>query len=72
MAKRITHQDIIDRIELSEEINQWMAGVFLLYSIAIAFLIASFALKDFFYVILGIICYITGIVITIYVRKMKK
>lgn len=62
----VTNKDIMKRLDELEKTIEITSASFLFYSIAIAILLYSFVAKDTFYVALGIVCYIVGIVISVF------
>jgi len=66
MAKRVTNKDIMKRLDELEKSTEIISASFLFYSIAIAFLLYSFVSKDTLYIALGLVCYIVGILSSVF------
>lgn len=69
-----TNKDIMDRLDELEKRNTTMSAIFLLYSLAIAFLIAHFSSEGYlstFSLFFGGIFYLLGIIITVWKKLIK-
>jgi len=62
--KKVTNEEIMERLNKLEKSNTMMSSIFLLYSIAITLIVAYFSVKNILFLILGIISYITGLILT--------
>jgi len=75
LGKRITNEDLMKRIEKLEIQITFSSIIFLLYSLAIAFLIGYFSVEGSqgnLFLVLGITLYFFGIILSYRIKKNKE